>query len=880
MSWAFGTIDFETYGVMVSRSSGVLDLPKLQTEGYNWLDEDGLDYWQEEPKYNDREIILNCWISAEGGYGVFEAKLRAFTSALKEQGKTTFQTPYIELSDCSISSGVVFIRETNYVLDVQVGTFTLRITVHGDSPFTLVSFNHRSGSPIIEVVKTKNLTVNKTLQGEFYANMTVESNRILNLKKYDYVNINSNGVDNEKFLLFSNPEFTKSSSNKYIYNFRLEHQTLLLRQSSYLFEGEGDFYFYGNLEDIIDLLCENSDRHLPGKFQKGTIVSTIKKNHKFSAENCYDVLKRIVSEYELEFHFQLIPGDAYYFINIDEQIGNTKEITLEYGKGNGLYSLTRERPNSNELCTVLYAYGAAKNLKPTYRGGLQRLSFTGNPLEKNVDLYGRHEKIVYFEDNYPQRTSTVTAYLQKMADQDPEQLSIAEKEAFPGGIYRITDSSIDFDINDYLLGGLTAKVRMKTGNLAGFEFEIEMYDHDYKHIYIIPQKDERGGQYPSADLRIEAGDEYTLVDIDQPETYVSIAETELKAVAQEYIDKWSIPYYPYKGKINPAFLLLNPGGFDVGDKITVVDADYAIDGLRRISALIYNVCNNIYDLTLLDFRKLNRRELTENRIKRLERSIEDTDKETVESMRKEKETATELRNRLFDPSDDLQDVDRTVRDESIDPRMLAHDSGVPQFSLRGALVQPNIDDDANKVIISSGKLIHHNFYNKNRYEIKKLIDQGEDYDPTRTWDVQEKSFTLSSDVGHFIYAKVPLAEGEDQIEIFIEEDHVRMKHYIYDEYLLYKLGHLEEVLGTTRKASMLWGNSVGEMEANKATLEEFINGSDVNKYVNPEHMNHVEIELLGGRRDVENTDHPAVLFRDALLFPAVDVYEDQYLIDE
>ena len=65
MSWQFGDIDFESYGVFVSKSTGVLDLPKLKTEGYDWLDEDGLDYWQEIPKYNDREIILNCWMLAE-----------------------------------------------------------------------------------------------------------------------------------------------------------------------------------------------------------------------------------------------------------------------------------------------------------------------------------------------------------------------------------------------------------------------------------------------------------------------------------------------------------------------------------------------------------------------------------------------------------------------------------------------------------------------------------------------------------------------------------------------------------------------------------------------------------------------------------------------
>ena len=60
-AWQFGNIVFDDFDVKVSKSQGVLDLPASLLSGTDWLDQDGKDYWQTDQKYNDREIILNCW---------------------------------------------------------------------------------------------------------------------------------------------------------------------------------------------------------------------------------------------------------------------------------------------------------------------------------------------------------------------------------------------------------------------------------------------------------------------------------------------------------------------------------------------------------------------------------------------------------------------------------------------------------------------------------------------------------------------------------------------------------------------------------------------------------------------------------------------------
>jgi hypothetical protein len=343
-----------------------------------------------------------------------------------------------------------------------------------------------------------------------------------------------------------------------------------------------------------------------------------------------------------------------------------------------------------------------------------------------------------------------------------------------------------------MLGGLTAKIRMKTGDLAGFEFEIDQYDDDTKEIWIIPFKDERGELFPNDTLYIKVGDEYTLVDIDQPETYVAAAEAELEAAAQAYINEHSVPRFPYRVIVDPAFMNANPGGFEIGDRVTVIDTDYDINGLYRISSLIYDTFKQTYEFILSDNAILTHRQRMELRVQAVERSQEATRKDQAEAMRKDVETANELRNRIFDPIDDKFNADRNVRDESIDPRMLAYDTGVPQFSIRNALVETNVDGNEDKVKVNAGHLVMHNWaeYTLDRYGIYKLKQLAIPYDPTRTWIIPETNFTLTTKNGYWIYAKIDLTPESTDCVLEVYEEHKEVKLLVDNNYLMYKLGYI------------------------------------------------------------------------------------------
>ncbi len=806
MNWKIDDISFSDYGVFVESSSGVLDMPGLDIDSHDWIDSDGLEV-RETVKKKKSEIILRCWIRGNS-FSDFKIKVDTFFGALTSPDLRVLKSDFIpDGIEVYTDRRIRVSRLTGWNKEKQIGTFNLRLTVPGDPDYYLLDIKREYDDNIVATVKTDNLKIHKTLQGEVYAACTFETGKKLDIQFFDHIRIMSNGNNTDIFHIETEPTFKKFSNNRYVYNVRFEHQINWLLHASFLNDRkEADFYHHANVQEIIELIVANHNREWWDNFVVGSIAHTERRYHKFNGESCSDVLKRICSEYNLEYEFEYV-GPSKYRINVQEKVANDTGITFQYGKEKGLFELSRERALTDELCTILYAFGSSKNLKPDYRQGIGRLSFDGNPLKNNSSLtigWGPREKVEYFEDIYPRRTGNVTSYTQIL----PEDLLESQKYAYPEGIYKLVDATLDFDINEFLLGGLTAKIKMKTGDLAGYEFEIARYDHVEREIYIIPFKDERGMIFPNETLTISVNDEYTLIDIDQPANYVTEAENELAQASADYMAKYSILRFIYRCRIDPKFLKDNNiGGFEVGDRIYVVDSDYGINGEFRISRLTFDVNTQMYDLELSDLAHLTKKQKNELRLKSVERAVADTGMNEVPSMRKSKRTVEELKNKLVDPVDDKLNTDRNIRDESIDPRMLAYDSGVPQISLKNALVECNVDGDEDAVKVGAGQLVMHNFAEKtlSRWEIKKLKEMQQTYDPTREWEILETTFQLPTKGGYWLYAKLNMADLSTECTLEVFQEHKEVKELVDIELIRYKLGYISDAT-SPRTASMLFGN--------------------------------------------------------------------------
>nr|WP_319268299.1 hypothetical protein [uncultured Draconibacterium sp.] len=826
MSWIFGSIDFETYGVRIAHSTGVLDMPKLKHKGHDWLDEDGLDYWQTDTKYDDRTFTLNCFMICETGYADFKTKWQTFVDAVKASGKVNFQTPYFDIDNCLIN-GLTIVRETNYVQDLQIGTFSITITVHGDADYNLITtkrWNSTDGTTYPEILKTSNAKISKDLQGSMTLDMTVESNRKLDIMPWDYIDYEyaNSGNVTDRFVLASEPPYKKLSTNKYVYTLTFNfYGAELLTRADYLNDlKEAEFSQWGTIEDILDNIIWNYLRrgYGTGQFTKGTVVATEGKNHQFNNENCLEVLQRMCSEYKLEFEFEKNDPDFWdYTINIKEKVANDKAVTLAYGKGNGQYELSRGKRVDDDFFSVLYAFGAAKNLPVGYRNGMRRLSFDDNPLKDVTTPDPEKEKILKFDEIFPRRTATVTGYTQVLE----ADLTAEQKEVWPNGIYKVADSTMfdlnakwedtDADFNEYLLthesvlradytnsvvgntkyllAGQTAKIVMKTGDASGYEFSISKYNHDTHEFYLIPFRDESDTLLPNDVAKPAIGDDYTLVNIDMPASYVTAAEAELRAKAVEALAEGSTPKFPYSAVIDPKFVADNTLYFEVGDRLTIVDTDYDVNGTFRISRLVYNDYTRRYELTFAERRSLNRLQTIEKSVEKQERTASATNADSVENIRNSQITVGDLSRTLLDPVDKKLNADAVVRNKSIDPGMLSLDAGTLQWSLKNALYEPNVDDNEDKVKLNAGTITLHNYNTLSRYEIAKLKAGGGTYDPTRTWNIPETTYTLPTKDDYAIYLKLDLTAESTTVTVEFSTTHIEAKYEIADNILRINLGN-------------------------------------------------------------------------------------------
>ena len=330
--WKLDDIDFKDYGVYVSKSSGVLDLPRMIDKSTNWLDENGKDFWQavEDVKYEDREIVLSCFILADG-YETFKTKVAAFYSALSGEGKRNLETPFGNTIEVSLQQSIQLTRKTSYLSSKQLGIFTLRLTVSGDIDYYQLNIARYYTTNIIATVFTRDLKIQKTLQGDSYATFSFESNKKLDLRYFDEISLNTNGINLDRFYFESEPKPKQISTNKFVYSIKAMHMGNWLSHSEFLSDLlESDFSYYANLDEIVTLLLNNHGRdYYARKFLKGTIEPTERKLHQFSGENCLSVLRRLCSEYKLEYEFEFDNEENWqYNINIKPQVANDKTVTV------------------------------------------------------------------------------------------------------------------------------------------------------------------------------------------------------------------------------------------------------------------------------------------------------------------------------------------------------------------------------------------------------------------------------------------------------------------------------------------------------------------------------------------------------------------------
>ena len=517
----------------------------------------------------------------------------------------------------------------------------------------------------------------------------------------------------------------------------------------------------GDLRIFANVLISNANRVFANKWILGDVPETVSdKNISFNeSENCLSVLQKLCTEFETEFEIEQNNGiNTIHFKKVGQEFAHQ----FAYGRGGGLYNLSRQNVSTDNIVTRLKVYGSNENITNKYRAlrlCLPSKTKGASYIEKPelVAKYGIWEGVKYFDDVKPSHTGKITA--------------------LGSDILTFVDDQMNFDLNEkneegetkYLLGGVSARIHFNTGCLAGYDFELSKYNHATKTFKIKTINDERGMTFPSETsnaFKLQVGDEYKILDITLPQTYIDTAETELANKGEMEYQQVSQPQVQYALKVTKLWLekLLadteTTNFFMPGDRIPIKDEDVNVDKLVRIQTIKRDIIDEyMYDLTISDTNttsSLASQVVAE--LKEIDTTIKTNHLNDPSRARNNWRSTREVMNMVFDPEGDY--YSEKIKPLSIDTSMLSVGSKSMQFTLQDNKFVPNLEGDVNTIGVTGGKLVHYT-----------IVENG-----VRIWNLHNTTVTLdSSTTAYYIYAKCKKDASDGYVvfnksNIQVEED--------------------------------------------------------------------------------------------------------------
>lgn len=511
---------------------------------------------------------------------------------------------------------------------------------------------------IVVISIDEKTTFNKRLMNEHRIVADFISNSILNIQIGDYIVHKS-----ENYYIEKVPNVTKINNSVFQYTIVFESVIAELTRKMFISsDGLADFSKNGTASDFIDDLITNINLISTG-WTKGTVEASEYITMQFANETCRTTLDRIASTFKMEYE---LSGKE---ISVKKLVGNTTAYRFEYGRNLGLYKIDRQSVQDQNIVTRMFGFGGTTNLPNYYAARSKRLIFEVGGLrylEKNVSLYGVREGQFTDDSIFPKFTGTLTA--SSMIFDGVDRL-------YNATLSYIEDSSLDFDLNDYLIAGMDAQIVFKTGDMAGMQCQIWKFDDANKRIYFNAVVDTVSGyatpRYNAGSpVQPEIGDAYTLVNISQPVSYVVSAETDLQNATQADLDKKSIPQVVYSCEVDPKYSESIALNLDAGDKV-IIDDDHLgiVETLIRVNAISYPLVDPFrISMVIADFVPYTRQEATTNIAISNTTNTSLVDKRRTEAEAINAQEIKKLRDSLFNSDGTLRtDIIGSQVDDAIVP---------------------------------------------------------------------------------------------------------------------------------------------------------------------------------------------------------------------
>ena len=387
------------------------------------------------------------------------------------------------------------------------------------------------------LVPDSSSTHHEEVGGDDYLSVSLDSQECVTLELNDWT-----VWEGRKFWCVETYTPKQTGRRKWTYSVKLYGAASLIKQALMLNTEDSPVFSYtATAREHVALVVKNLNRWMGGitDWKVGKVEATGNIVVDYS-EGLYgnDALKKIADEAGTEWWIEGMTVNVCRCERGDE-------VTLGYG--NGLLSIERDSADNVKFFTRLFPIGSSRNIDAE-KYGSSRLLLPSRAMyvERNTELgIVEHFEQTAFQEIYPRRTGKVSSVRKETKKGD---------DGKPFDIYYFTDGEMNFDPNEYEIGGLVKRVTFQTGQLAGlgndedgehyFEVNYNSERREFELITIWPYDDDT--QVPGGVLEPKAEDTYILWNVRMPDEYYPIAEEEYATAVEKYMDEHCLDRSVYK----------------------------------------------------------------------------------------------------------------------------------------------------------------------------------------------------------------------------------------------------------------------------------------------------------------------------------------------
>lgn len=387
------------------------------------------------------------------------------------------------------------------------------------------------------LVPDSSSTHHEEVGGDDYLSVSLDSPECVTLELNDWT-----VWEGRKFWCVETYTPKQTGRRKWTYSVKLYGAASLIKQALMLNTEDSPVFSYtATAREHVALVVKNLNRWMGGitDWKVGKVEATGNIVVDYS-EGLYgnDALKKIADEAGTEWWIEGMTVNVCRCERGDE-------VTLGYD--NGLLSIERDSADNVKFFTRLFPIGSSRNIDAEKYGSSRLLlPSRAKYVERNTELgIVEHFEQTAFQDIYPRRTGEVSSVRKETKKGD---------DGKPFDIYYFTDGGMNFDPNEYEIGGLVKRVTFQTGQLAGlgndedgehyFEVNYNSATREFELITIWPYDDDT--QVPGGVLEPKAGDTYILWNVRMPDEYYPIAEEEYATAVEKYMDEHCLDRSVYK----------------------------------------------------------------------------------------------------------------------------------------------------------------------------------------------------------------------------------------------------------------------------------------------------------------------------------------------